>query len=310
MKKQKLLIIDAHSVIHRAYHALPRLTTKEGRVVNALYGFLLVFLKAIKDFHPNYIVAAFDLPLPTFRHKKYPEYKAKRPKTADDLVRQIPKVKEVLNAFAVPVFELAGFEADDIIGTISSLVFDEPSLETIILSGDADVLQLVDQKTKVYLLRRGVKDIVLYDQSLVKKKYHGLEAKQLLDYKALRGDPSDNIPGVIGIGEKTAIKLLLEFNNLENIYKAISLDLAEKLPKKTFEILKKSKAEAFLSRELSEINKGVPLNFNLEECLFNNYDLGEITQVLKNFEFYSLISKLPEIDYNQKEELGENLKLW
>ena len=310
MKKQKLLIIDANSVIHRAYHALPQLKTKEGKMVNALYGFLLVFFKAIKDFYPDYIVATFDLPFPTFRHKKYQEYKAKRPKTADDLVRQIPKVKEVLEAFVVPTFALAGFEADDIIGTISTLVSNQPSLETIILSGDADVLQLVNQETKVYLLRKGVKDIVLFNQSLVKEKYHGLEAKQLLDYKALRGDPSDNIPGVAGIGEKTAIKLLLEFESLENIYKKVSLDLKKEFPGKVFEILKKNKEEAFLSRELSEINKEVPLDFNLEECLFNNYDREKVIQVLKNFEFYSLIKKLSEIDYNQKEKLGENLKLW
>ena len=191
METKRLIIIDSNSIIHRAYHALPRLTTKKGELVNAVYGFLLVFFKAIREFQPDYIAACFDFPGPTFRHKKFKEYKAKRPPTPKDLVSQIPKVKEILDAFSVLIFEKEGFEADDIIGTISCLVSRKqvlPEIETIILSGDLDILQLVDSKTKVYTLRKGVKDVVLYDENLVKEKFQGLTPEQILDFKALRGD--------------------------------------------------------------------------------------------------------------------------
>ncbi len=171
--KKKLLIIDSNSVIHRAYHALPPLTTKNGELTNAIYGFLLVFLKAIKEFKPEFIAATFDLQAPTFRHKKFKAYKAKRPTAPEELYSQIPKIKDLLRQFNVPIFEKEGFEADDIIGTIAKLaprkqVF--PKIETIILSGDLDVLQLVDKQTKVYTLRKGVKDTVLYNENLVKEK--------------------------------------------------------------------------------------------------------------------------------------------
>ena len=178
-KKKHLLIIDANSVIHRAYHALPLLTTKKGELVNAVYGFLLVFFKAIKDFQPDYIAACFDFPGPTFRHKKYKEYKAKRPPTPKDLVSQIPKVKEILNAFSVPVFEKEGFEADDIIASLK-IKNQRAKIKNIIISGDLDLLQLVDKQTGVYILRKGVKDTVLYDENLVKEKFQGLTTARKL----------------------------------------------------------------------------------------------------------------------------------
>jgi len=316
-KTKRLLIIDSNSIIHRAYHALPSLTTKKGELVNAVYGFLLVFLKAIKDFRPDFIAAAFDSPAPTFRHKKYKEYKAKRPKAPEELYQQIPKVKEVLGAFGVPVFEIAGFEADDIIGTISSLAPKKqiiPPLETIILSGDLDSLQLVDNKTKVYALKKGVKDIILYDENLVKEKFHGLSPKQILEFKALRGDASDNIPGVTGIGEKTAIKLLSKFGSLENIYKENLKEkfaAAKEFKPRLGEILSKYKEQAFLSKDLAQINKNVPLDFSLNKCSFGGYDKEKIIRVLKKFDFYSLLNRFSEINYNGKEKkIGENLKLW
>lgn len=316
-KTKRLLIIDSNSIIHRAYHALPVLTTKKGELVNAVYGFLLVFLKAIKDFHPDFIAAAFDSPAPTFRHKKYKEYKAKRPKAPQELYQQIPKVKEVLKAFGVPIFEKTGFEADDIIGTISFLAPKKqiiPPLETIILSGDLDSLQLVDNKTKVCLLKKGVKDIILYDENLVKEKFHGLSPKQILEFKALRGDVSDNIPGVTGIGEKTAVKLLLEFGTLENIYKENLKEkfaLTKMFKPRVEEMLLKYKEQAFLSKELAQINKNVPLDFNLNKCSFGNYDKEKIDRVFKKFDFYSLLNRLSEINHNEKEKkIGENLKLW
>ncbi|OGZ24177.1 MAG: hypothetical protein A2896_00975 [Candidatus Nealsonbacteria bacterium RIFCSPLOWO2_01_FULL_43_32] len=282
--KKCLIVIDSNSVIHRAFHALPPLTTKKGEIVGAVYGFLLVFLKAIKEFQPDFVVACFDVKGPTFRHEKYKEYKAKRAKAPQSLYDQIPIVKEVLEAFGVPIFEKQGFEADDIIGTIAKL----SPIETIIVSGDSDNFQLVDAKTKVYALRKGVKDTVLYDEALVTEKYQGLKPKQLVDYRALRGDPTDNISGVSGIGEKTGMDLIKEYGTLENIYDNIALITA-----KIREKLAQQKEKAFFSRELSEIYKDVPLEFNLEACRWSNYDKAKVTQSLQSLGFLSLIPRLP-----------------
>ena len=297
--KKRLIVIDSNSVIHRAYHALPPLATKKGELVNAVYGFLLVFLKAVREFQPDFIAACFDTPKPTFRHQKFKDYKAKRPAAPEELYFQIPKVKEILSTFNVPIFEKEGFEADDIIGTISKKfpkkqIF--PKGEIIILSGDLDTLQLVDKYTKVYLLRKGVKDTVLYDEKLVEKKYQGLKPDQLVDFKALRGDPSDNIPGVTGIGEKTAIELLKEFNSLENLYKDIgeNSEKSKKLRPKLKEILLKYKDQAFLSKVLAQVEKNVPIDFDLKKCQWKEYNREKAIQILKELEFYSLIARLPE----------------
>lgn len=301
---QKLIIIDANSVIHRAFHALPLLATKKGQIVNAVYGFLLVLFRAIKDFQPDYIAAAFDLPLPTFRHLKFKEYKAKRPPTPDNLVRQIPKVKEMLNTLNVPVFEKEGYEADDIIATISQ----KSDAKIIILSGDQDSLQLVGPKIKIYFLRKGVKNTILYDEDLVKEKYRGLTPAQIIDFKALRGDPSDNIPGVRGIGEKTASDLILQFGGLENLYQKIEDNSAEakKISERIKELLRQHKKDAFLSKELVALEKNVPLEFNLEKCRWQNYSKEEAKKLLAKFEFYSLIPRLPGA---KEEKPPENKKL-
>ena len=289
--KKRLIVIDSNSVIHRAFHALPPLTTKKGEVVGAVYGFLLVFLKAIKEFKPDFVVACFDIKGPTFRHEKYEGYKAKRPKAPDELYQQIPKVKEVLAGFGVSVYEKQGFEGDDIIGTIARLAPQRqilPELETIIVSGDSDNLQLIDEKTKVYTLRKGVKDTVLYNEAMVAQRYQGLTPKQLIDYRALRGDPTDNIIGVPGIGEKTALTLIKEYGTLEKIYDNLPLISA-----KIREKLIQHKDEAFMSRELAAIYTNVPLDFNLEDCQWQNYDKTKATQVLEDLNFYSLIPRLP-----------------
>ena len=292
MEKKRLIIIDSNSIIHRAYHALPPLTTKKGELVNAIYGFLLVFFKAIREFQPDYIAATFDYPAPTFRHKKYKEYKITRPPAPEELYQQIPKVKEVLEAFNVPVFEKEGFEADDIIGTISKKFPKKqvyPEVESIILSGDLDTLQLVDKNTKIYLLRKGVKETVLYDEDLVKEKYQGLTPEQTIDFKALKGDPSDNIPGVTGIGEKIAIELIKKFKSLENLYQNL-----DKIKPKLKELLLQQKEQAFLSKTLVQIKKDVPIDFDLKKCQWREYDKSKILQIFKNLEFYSLIKRLPE----------------
>ncbi|MBI2041923.1 MAG: hypothetical protein HYT20_02815 [Candidatus Nealsonbacteria bacterium] len=285
--KKRIIIIDSNSVIHRAFHALPPLTTKSGEMVNAVYGFLLVFFKAIKEFKPDYIVACFDFPAPTFRHEKYKEYKAKRVKAPPELYNQIPKTKEVLGAFGVQVFEKEGFEADDLIGTIAESV-SNAGIETVILSGDTDNFQLINSHVKVYNLRKGVKDTVLYDENLVKEKYLGLKPEQLLDLRALRGDQSDNIPGVPGVGEKTATSLILEFGALETIYDNLAL-----ITSKIREKLAQNKEQAFLSKELAEIKKDVPIDFSLEGCSFSGYDRDAAQKILEKLEFYSLIPRLP-----------------
>jgi len=318
METKRLIIIDSNSIIHRAYHALPRLTTKKGELVNAVYGFLLVFFKAIREFQPDYIAACFDFPGPTFRHKKFKEYKAKRPPTPKDLVSQIPKVKEILDAFSVLIFEKEGFEADDIIASLK-IKNQRAKIKNIIISGDLDLLQLVDKQTGVYILRKGVKDTVLYDENLVKEKFQGLTPEQILDFKALRGDPSDNIPGVTGVGEKTAIKLIKEFGSLEKLYSALNqrpphqiiggglISVNQRLRAK----LEEYKEQAFLSRELAEIEKNTPIDFNLEKCRWGEYDKEKIVQLLKNLEFYSLIERLPGIKKPEENEpIGKNLKLW
>jgi len=312
-EKKRLIIIDSNAVIHRAFHALPPLTAKSGELVNAVYGFLLVFLKAIKEFKPDFVVAAFDLPGPTFRHKKYKLYKANRPKTPDELVSQIPIVKEILENFNVSIFEKQGYEADDIIGTISQKapkkqVF--PEIETIILSGDLDILQLVNENTRAYTLRKGVKDVILYDEELVKEKYQGLFPEQLTDFRALRGDPSDNIPGVTGIGEKTAIFLIKEFNSLENLYK--ELEKNSKKAQKIKESLKKKlidyKEQAFVSKMLAEINYNVDIDFNLEKCQWGKYDKEKITQIFRKYDFKTLIPRLSEYENGKNKEREEKKK--
>jgi len=297
-EKKKLIIIDSNAVIHRAFHALPPLTTKKGELVNAIYGFLLVFFKAIKEFQPDFVVATFDFPAPTFRHKKYKLYKATRKKAPQELYDQIPKIKEVLESFNVQIFEKQGFEADDLIGTISKAAPKKqilPEIETIILTGDLDALQLVDKNTKVFALRKGLKDTVLYDKEKVKEKYDGLIPEDLIDYKALRGDPSDNIPGVSGIGEKTAIFLIKEFGTLENLYKELEQNsekagkIKESLKKKLLDY----KEQAFISRMLAEINQDVPIEFDLEKCHWPSYNKDRVIHLFKNYEFQTLINRLP-----------------
>ncbi|MDO8424370.1 MAG: 5'-3' exonuclease H3TH domain-containing protein [bacterium] len=306
-EKNKLVVIDSNSVIHRAFHALPPLTTKAGVGVSAVYGFLLVFLKIIRELQPTYIAACFDVPKPTFRHQKFKGYKAKRPPTPKDIKEQIPLVKEFLEKFRVPSFEKEGFEADDLIGTICELAGESNlDLETVILSGDLDGLQLVNPSTKAYFLRRGVKDTVLYDEEKVKERYQGLVPSQLVDFKALRGDPSDNVPGVPGIGEKTAIKLIKEYGSLESLYKKI-LNPKIKIPNTLREKLLQNKDKAFLSQELVKIEKNVPIDFDLEKCRWGKYDKEEVVKIFQEFEFHSLINKLPE---TQKSSSDNNLRLW
>jgi len=313
-EKKRLIIIDSNSVIHRAFHALPPLTTKKGEIVNAIYGFLLVFLKAIQEFEPDFIAACFDFPAPTFRHKKFKEYKAKRPPAPKELYEQIPKVKETLEAFDVKILEKKGFEADDIIGTISKKFPKKqiyPGIETIILSGDLDTLQLVDKHTKVYLLKKGVKNTVLYDEDLVKEKYLGLSFDQLIDLRALRGDASDNIPGIRGIGEKTAISLLKEFDTLENIYKHLKekTKKSKEIKPRVKELLMEQKEQAFLSQELATIHKNVPIEVIPKKYKWQGYEEDKVVAALERFGFHTLIKRIQK-SKRQEEKSARELTLW
>jgi DNA polymerase-1 len=304
--KENFVIIDSNSIIHRAFHALPPFKNKEGELVNAVYGFLLVLFKLLKELKPKYFVACFDLPEPTFRKKAFAEYKATRKKAPDELYAQIPMVKNVLKVFNVPVFEKSGYEGDDLIGTLANSLTKgkEDKVKNIIVSGDLDNLQLINENTFVYFLNKGVKNGLIYDAKMISDKYEGLTPLQLIEYKGLRGDISDNIPGVKGIGEKTALKLIKDFVSIKNLY-----DNLEKsdLPKGVKEKLILGKEKAFLSRELSEIKRDVPLEVNMKNCEWGGYNEKEIVSMLKEFGFNSLIKN---ISTEEEKSVGQNLKLW
>jgi len=295
--KKRLVVIDGNALVHRAFHALPSMSSPKGESVNAVYGFLLVFLKALKDLQPDYIAATFDLAGPTFRDKIYDKYKAKRKSAPDELYTQLPIIKNVLHIFGVPIFEKQGFEADDIIGTIAHLVEKQqtlPKIETIIITGDLDALALVDNQTKVYTLKKGLKDTVIYDRDLVMERYDGLMPEQLNDFRGLRGDSSDNIPGVPGIGEKTAIQLLKEFKTIENLYSEIESGGAPLVSDRIRGKLKQAKDQAFFSKKLAKINFNVPIDFNLENCCHKEIKKKELVKLFQDLGFYSLIKRLPE----------------
>jgi len=292
---KKLLIIDGNALVHRAYHALPKLTTKKGEIVNAVYGFLLAFFKVIKDFNPDFICACFDLPAPTFRHKEFKEYKAHRVKTSGEIIEQVPKVKQALKVFSIPIFEHEGFEADDLIGTIAK----KSKIETIILTGDLDLLQLVNENTKACMFKKGIKHTVLYDKSKVQERY-GLSPALLPDYKGLVGDASDNIPGVLGIGPKIATMLLKESGSLEEIYKRIELTTTSERIKK---LLLENKEQAFLSKMLAEIRCDVPIDFDLQKCEWKDYNKEKAVEMLEKFGFKSLIKRLPQTENKSQNSL-------
>jgi len=302
MTRKKLILIDSNALVHRAFHALPPLSSQKGELTNAVYGFTSLLLKVINELKPDYIVACFDLPKPTFRHKEFEEYKAHRKATPDDLVPQFEKVKEVLRAFEIPIFEKEGFEADDLLGTISRILKeDHENIETIIVTGDLDTLQLVDDgKTKVYTLKKGITDVVIYDEKAVNERY-GLKPDQMVDFKGLKGDPSDNIPGVPGVGDKTATNLLKEYGTLENIYENVEL-----LPKKISEKLKENKDQAFFSKKLATIKQDVPVKFNIKDAEFGEYNKEKVSELFRELNFFTLVSRLGQEHKEEKATEANN----
>ena len=285
-KKPKLALIDAHALIHRAYHALPPMSTREGVPTNAVFGFTTMLLKIFSTLKPTHVAAAFDVKGPTFRSKEFKEYKVHRKKPDDELVVQFDLVRDVLKAFDIPVIEKKGFEADDVIGTIVERLGGK--VRTVIITGDMDVLQLVNDDTTVFAPKRSVTDTVHYSAGLVREKY-GFGPEHVVDYKGLAGDSSDNIPGVEGVGDKTARDLILGYGSVEGIYDKFS-ELPEKFQKK----LKGKKKDALLSKKLATIKRDVPVRFELGDALLDGYDIHNVRQVFEKLGFRSLLAKLPE----------------
>lgn len=287
--KPKIVLLDGNAIIHRAYHGLPPLTTKDGATVHAVYGFALTLFSVLEKFHPEHIAASFDLAGGTFRDDLYEHYKATRVAAPDDLYEQIPIVKKLVEALNIPIYECQNYEADDCVGTLAKQA-EKKGLETIIVTGDSDTLQLVTKDTRVFTMRRGIKDTVLYDVAGVKEKY-GFTPEQLIEYKGLAGDSSDNIPGVSGVGAKTATDLIQKYQNLEGIYAHLD-ELAGKLKER----LEKDKEQAFLSRELGTIDTKVPVTLSLTDTETKNYDTQTAEAFLKHYEFYSLLKRLMALD--------------
>lgn len=292
---EKLIIIDGNALIHRSFHALPStLQTKNGLSTNAVYGFTSFLIKALNELKPHYAILTLDKKGPTFRHEKYEEYKATRVKAPQELYDQIPLSKKIAEAFNIPVFELEGYEADDLIGTISQKISkEENKIETIIITGDLDTLQLVNKKTKVYTMSRGLSDSVLYNEDKILEKYQ-LKPEQIIDLKAIKGDASDNIPGVPGIGEKGASDLLLNFGSLDNIYKNIN---SPKIKERTRKLLLDNKELAYLSQDLATINKEAPIKINLEDSRLKNLDKSKINKIFSELEFKSLLNRVLKLDF-------------
>lgn len=261
----RLVLLDAHAIIHRAYHALPDFTAPDGQPTGALYGLSSMLLRIATDLKPDYIVACYDLAGPTVRHEAFAEYKGTRSSIDDSLITQLNTSRNVFKAFCVPIYEKAGFEADDILGTIVEKLKDDPSIEIIIASGDMDTMQLITgTKVQVYTLKKGLNDTILYDEKAVEERYGFLPAL-IADYKGLRGDPSDNIKGVPGIGEKTGTELIQKFGSVEDIYKAIKKDeaavIASGIKPRIVNLLKEHEEDALFSKSLTTIRLDAPITF-------------------------------------------------
>lgn len=300
--KKILVLLDAHAVLHRAFHALPKFTSPAGEPTGALYGFTAFLLKIIRELKPDYLVACYDLPEPTFRHAAYENYKAKRPKMDDELVPQINRSRDILKVFNIPVYDSSGFEADDILGTITENLKSQISnLKIIIASGDLDTLQLVkNDDVVVYTLSRGINEAVIYNEEKVKERF-GFGPELIPDFKALKGDPSDNIIGVQGIGEKTAAEIIKKFGTIENLYKILKNDRKElevsEIKPRIIKILEESEEEAMFSKALAEIRKDAPIEFSLGGSAWReSFDIKKAQSLLQGLGFRSLLDRLPQCD--------------
>jgi len=288
-KDKKLVLIDGHAILHRAYHALPPLTSRVGQV-NAVYGFTSMLLKIISELKPSYIAVCLDRKEKTFRKEMFEAYQAQRPEVDKELISQVELTKEVISAFGIKIFSVAGFEADDVIGTLAKKAEGNSEIEeVIIVTGDRDILQLVGGKIRVYLLVKGISEASLFGKEEVEAKM-GVLPHLIVDYKALVGDASDNYSGVSGIGPKTAVKLIREFGGFEEIYKNL-----DKLPPKTREILIKGKESGELSFRLAKIRTDVPLEVDFGDLKKWQVDSQKVLSVFEEFGFKSLAKRVKEL---------------
>ncbi|MBI3020295.1 MAG: hypothetical protein HYY60_03160, partial [Parcubacteria group bacterium] len=302
-QKKRLVLIDAHAILHRAYHALPEFTSRTGEPTGALYGLSAMLIKLISDLKPDYIIACYDMAGPTFRHEAYEQYKAKRPKAEDDLILQMNRSRDIFRAFLIPIYEKSGFEADDVIGTIVKETEEKcraGELEVIIASGDMDTLQLVSGKNvTVYTLRKGISDTILYDEDAVQKRY-GFPPCFVADYKGLRGDPSDNIIGVPGIGEKTATALIQGFGDIETIYEKLKKNpdefLEKGFKKRIVEILKENEEEALFSKTLATIRTDAPIDFRMPEKIWReDFSPEKVKKLFQELDFRTLGARVENL---------------
>ncbi|MEK7103034.1 MAG: DNA polymerase, partial [Patescibacteria group bacterium] len=296
-----LLIIDGYSVLYRAWHALPPLTTTSGEVVNAVYGFATILLKAIKDLKPTHIAVAFDLASPTFRHIQNADYKAQRAKQPDEFYNQTIHVRTLLESLGIPSYEKEGFEADDIIATLArTLPKQYPDIQTMILTGDMDALALVDEHTHIYSPKKGISDLVVYNLEMVSEKFSGLVPSDMPLYKTLRGDPSDNIPGVKGIGEKTAMALAAQYHTLDILLDAIEQGETNLKESLTASMLSQ-REELYNTLNLVTLRDDVPFDFSFEDMKFGErVDGPTLVQLLQKMEFKSLLTRLGDLGIKQQ----------
>ncbi|MCR4274652.1 MAG: DNA polymerase [Candidatus Campbellbacteria bacterium] len=307
---KRLVLLDTHAIIHRAYHALPDFASATGEPTGALYGLSAMLLKMVTELKPDYIVAAYDLPKPTYRHEAFAGYKATRVKAEDDLIQQIQRSRDVLEALSIPLYECEGFEADDVLGTIVEQMKKRDDVEIIITSGDMDTLQLVEgNRVRVFTLRKGMHDTILYGEKDVKTRF-GFVPKLLPDYKGLRGDPSDNIPGIVGIGEKTATTLVTTFGSLKDIYAALKKDeekvITSGVTARTIKLLQEGKEDAEFSKMLATIRRDVPISFTLPPKPWKEtLDLTVVMKLFTELGFRSLVSRLKE-QFGRSEKLFED----
>ena len=295
MSSKKLMIIDGNSLLHRAFHALPPLTTRDGIYTNGVYGFLTMFYKVTDEYKPDYITVVFDKKGPTFRHKEFDAYKAGRMKTPNELSGQFAILKEVLDTLKIKRYELDGFEADDLAGTLAKLG-EEKGLDVIALTGDKDYLQLASDNTKILLTRKGITEMDIFDFDAVVEKYE-LTPTQFIDLKGLMGDKSDNIPGVPSVGEKTGIKLLKQYESIEGIYENICL-ISGKLKERLIEF----RHQAFMSKRLATIITHIPLEFDIEELKIEEPDENKLYELYSKLEFKSFLDKIDSKVRAEKEE--------
>ncbi len=298
---KKLVLIDGNAILHRAFHALPFLTTKRGESINAVYGLISMLLRVITDLNPTHIAVCFDVKAPTFRHKIFKEYQSQRPPTHDDLSSQFEKAKRVVKAFGIPIYEKAGYEADDLIGTLALRATENSKIdEVVIITGDRDLLQLVNDKVKLYMPLLGLSTAKIYGRAETQERM-GVVPELIPDYKALVGDPSDNYKGVAGIGPKTAIGLLQKYGSVDGVYKHL-----KEIPQKTREKLENDKKNAALSYKLATIVRNVPVKLDLESAGKWDVDNKKVLELFKEYGFKTLTERVKKagLEHDREKQMS------